>query len=107
MIQVITIKSEIEMKTLKRKYSLFVFVLFILVFLGVHQTIAAQVEVDTLYYGIEINGVLCGYSEINTSSVVKDGKDMILLKEKVFVMLSALGSEFNQEVQLTQLIISS
>ena len=68
---------------------------------GGYQAEAAQVEPQTLYYGVEINGVLCGYSEISVSPMVKDGKDMTLLKQKVFAMLSALGSKFNTEVKLT------
>ncbi len=65
---------------------------------GSYQAKAAKVEPQTLYYGVEINGVLCGYSEISISSMVKDGKDMTLLKQKVFAMLSALGSKFNTEL---------
>jgi len=68
---------------------------------GSYQAKAAEVEPQTLYYGVEINGVLCGYSEVKVSPMEKDGKDMILLKDKVFAMLSALGSKFNTEVNLT------
>jgi len=68
---------------------------------GGFQAKAAQLEPQTLYYGVEINGVLCGYSEISVSPMVKDGKDMTLLKQKVFAMLSALGSKFNTELKLT------
>ena len=68
---------------------------------GSYQAKAAKVEPQTLYYGVEINGVLCGYSEISVSPMVKDGKDMTLLKQKVFAMLSALGSKFNTELKLT------
>ncbi len=76
-------------------------ILLILMFSLGFNIAAAQVETETVYYGIEINGVLCGYSEITKSPMVKDGKDMILLKQKAFLMLSALGSQFNTEVELT------
>jgi transglutaminase-like putative cysteine protease len=80
---------------------MYALVLLILVSSGGFQARAAQVETEKRYYGIEINGVLCGYSEINLSPMVKDGKDMTLLKQNVFAMLSALGSKFNTEVKLT------
>jgi len=89
------------MKGSKKQCLIYVLVLLILVFSGSFQAQAAQLEQEKLYYGIEINGVLCGYSEISLSPMVKDGKDMTLLKQKVFAMLSALGSKFNTEVKLT------
>lgn len=89
------------MKGSKKQRLMYALVLFILVFFGGFQARAAQLETEKLYYGIEINGVLCGYSEISLSPMVKDGKDMTLLKQKVFAMLSALGSKFNTEIKLT------
>ncbi len=89
------------MKNSKKQCLICALVLLILVLSGGFQAQAAQAEPETLYYGIEINGVLCGYSEISVSPMVKDGKDMTLLKQKVFAMLSALGSKFNTELKLT------
>ena len=88
------------MNYLKSKTLIWILILLISIS-GGYQAKAAQVEPQTLYYGVEINGVLCGYSEVSISPMVKDGKDMILLKDKVFAMLSALGSKFNTEVNLT------
>ncbi|MBN1804947.1 MAG: transglutaminase domain-containing protein [Sedimentisphaerales bacterium] len=88
------------MYSLKNRTLIWVLVILILVS-GSYQTIAAPIESQTLYYGIEINAVLCGYSEIKISPLVEDGKDMILLKDKVFAMVSALGSKFNTQVNLT------
>jgi transglutaminase-like putative cysteine protease len=62
---------------------------------------AVQVRAEKVYYGIEINGVLCGYAELETSPMEVDGKEMILLKHRVFSMLTALGSNVNSEVDLT------
>jgi transglutaminase-like putative cysteine protease len=84
-----------------KKKSLMWLMVLLISFSGSYQAKAAKVEPQTLYYGIEINGVLCGYSEVSISPMVKDGKDMILLKDKVFAMVSALGSKFNTEVNLT------
>ena len=92
-------KKEIEMKGSKKQCLMYALVLLILVFFGGFQAQAAQAEPQTRYYGIEINGVLCGYVESNISPTVVDGKDMTLEEENVFVMLSALGSEFNTEVK--------
>ena len=89
------------MKDSKKQFLMCALAILTLVFSVSLKTEAAQLEPKTLYYGIEINGVLCGYSEVSVSPVVKDGKDMTLLKQKVFAMLSALGSEFNTEVKLT------
>ncbi|HUV35332.1 MAG TPA: transglutaminase-like domain-containing protein, partial [Patescibacteria group bacterium] len=50
---------------------------------------------------IEINGVLCGYAEFDIAPIEKDGRELILLKEKMFAMLTALGMAFNTEVKLT------
>ena len=44
---------------------------------------AGQVEPETIYYAIEINGVLCGYSELKTSALEQDGKRLVLLEHRV------------------------
>jgi len=61
-------------------------------------------KAKTHYYGIEINGVLCGYSKMETSPKVEGGKDLIQLKQKTFMMISALGSKFNTDLKLTYFI---
>jgi transglutaminase-like putative cysteine protease len=88
------------MSNLKKKSLMWLMALLIS-FSGSYQAKAAKIEPQTLYYGIEINGVLCGYSQVSVSPMVKEGKEMILLKDKVFAMVSALGSKFNTEVNLT------
>ena len=89
------------MKDSKKQFLMCALAILILVSSVSLKTQAAQLEPQTFYYGIEINGVLCGYSEINLSPMVKDGKDMTLMKQKFFAMLSALGSKFNTELKLT------
>ncbi len=88
------------MNNLKNKPLIWILTLLILVS-GGYQAEAARIEHQTLYYGVEINGVLCGYSEVKISPMVMEGKDVILLKNKIFAMLSALGSKFNTQVNLT------
>ncbi|UCF05612.1 MAG: transglutaminase domain-containing protein [bacterium] len=55
----------------------------------------------TWYYTVEINGVKCGYAVFDTTHSVIDGMKQIVLKHRLFLMLSALGSQFNTEVKLT------
>ena len=62
---------------------------------------AGQIEPQKFYYGIEIDGVLCGYSEISLTPIVAEGRALTLLEQTTFAMLSALGSQFNSEVKLT------
>jgi transglutaminase-like putative cysteine protease len=64
-------------------------------------TAAPAVEEEKLFYGVEINGVLCGYAEFDIAPIEKEGRELILLKERLFVMLTALGMSFNTEVKLT------
>jgi transglutaminase-like putative cysteine protease len=52
------------------------------------------------YYGIEINGVLCGFVESTVNHIEKDGKKMIQAKRDLFLMLTALGSKFNTEKKI-------
>ncbi len=87
------------MKNLKKQCLMYALVLLILVSSGGFQAQAAQVEPQTWYHGIEVNGVLCGYVETNISPAVINGKDMTLEEINIFIMLSALGSEFNTEVK--------
>ena len=52
-----------------------------------------------LYYGIKINNVLCGYSEVTQEPAERDGQKLLKLDDTTFVMLSALGSRFNLEIR--------
>jgi len=61
----------------------------------------ADTDTETYYYGIEINDVLCGYAELTASPAEIDGRETTLLKHRVFLMVSALGSRFNSDVRLT------
>jgi len=50
------------------------------------------------YYAIEINDVVCGYSESSDILIKKDEKDLIEQKLNIFIMLSLFGSDFNTEL---------
>jgi transglutaminase-like putative cysteine protease len=62
---------------------------------------AGEVGPQKFHYGIEINGVLCGYSEIEVLPMMQNGKALKVLKQNTFAMLSVLGSQFNTELKLT------
>ncbi len=64
------LRKEIEMNNLKNKTLMWVLALLISVS-GLYRAKAAKIESQTLYYGVEINGVLCGYSEVSVSPMVK------------------------------------
>jgi transglutaminase-like putative cysteine protease len=68
--------------------------------LGLATLFPERASAETHYYGIKISGVLCGYSKIDASPIVEDGKDLVLLDHELFLMLSALGSEFNSDIRL-------
>lgn len=89
------------MRIFKKYCPIFTLLFSLLFFSSSLQAVAGQSQAEKLYYGIEANGVLCGYSEISISSMVKDGKEMVLLEQKTFTMQSALGSKFNTELRLT------
>lgn len=44
-------------------------------------------------HAVEINGVLCGFSESEITTTVKDGKEFLNLNEEVLVKQSALGGK--------------
>ena len=86
------------MKNLKNRRLMWVLLLLVSALSGPFQAQAAQQKAEKVFHAIEMKGVLCGYSEVDVSTVVKDGKEMTLEQSKVFMMLSALGMKFNTEV---------
>ena len=60
-----------------------------------------QTQEEKVYFAIEIDGAVCGYSEIKLSPIDLDGRQGILLKHYLTTRLRALGAEVNSEVDLT------
>ena len=60
-----------------------------------------SIEKETIYYGVEINGVVCGYMEFDISPLEKDGRELILLRQNMLAKLTALGMAFDSRVKLT------
>nr|MBC8315580.1 transglutaminase domain-containing protein [Bacteroidota bacterium] len=52
----------------------------------------------TLYYGVEINDVLCGYAKVTSVSEEKDGKTVDKLEGTVFLKLSVLGGGMDLKI---------
>jgi hypothetical protein len=59
---------------------------------------------EKAYYGIEINGVLCGYNEYTANIIEQDGKKMKQAKSDLFLMLSLFGSPVNTEMNMLSYI---
>jgi tetratricopeptide (TPR) repeat protein len=59
---------------------------------------------NKVYYAIEINGVVCGYSESSEMPINKEGKNLVEQNVNIFIMLSLLGSEFNTEMNSKAII---
>jgi len=55
-------------------------------------------DVNKYVYAIEINGVLCGFSEISFEST---GDNQQILRQWIHTNLQALGSRFESEIRLT------
>lgn len=53
------------------------------------------------FYAITSAGVLCGYSVIDTSLAVIDGKSVILLEQTAFSMSKLLGMDVDSHVSLS------
>lgn len=61
----------------------------------------AEIEEQTITYSVEYGGKLCGYSQFHLSGLEKGDRDLLLLEQKMYVMLSLLGAEFNSEFAFT------
>jgi len=94
------------MKDSKKQFLMCALAILILVS-SVSLKTQAALEPQTFYYGIEINGVLCGYSEINLSPMVKDGKDMTLLKQNVFAPATGKFNYHDSEIKQGQVQLNS
>ncbi|MCF7859516.1 MAG: hypothetical protein K9N07_09400 [Candidatus Cloacimonetes bacterium] len=73
--------------------------LLILTLSSLH-SFAQSPDGQKVYYGIEIDGVLCGYSESIETLLDTNSTQMIKSDMHLFLMLSALGSEFNTDMRV-------
>ena len=58
-------------------------------------------ENDKLFIAIELNNILCGYSEIDLSDSIINGKEFIILKQNTYANFHALGQDITQHQRFT------
>lgn len=56
---------------------------------------------EEYYYGIEINGTLCGYAKFTTAPLVQEGRKLLLLEHTVLMQVRALGKQVESRLKLT------
>jgi transglutaminase-like putative cysteine protease len=88
------------MKSLKGNRFLFSMMAAVLMAALCFQAAWAVIEKETIYYGVEISGTLCGYAEIDVSPLEKDGRELMLINQKIFILQSALGMEFDSDIRM-------
>jgi hypothetical protein len=76
---------------------------FLFLLLIISSCTAAGGNDEKVYYAIEINGVVCGYSEVTEANIQKEGKEYIRQNINMYIMLSLFGSEFNNETKIISL----
>lgn len=88
------------MKTTNKLF-LWLFILFLPVFSEAQQVKSKETDSgsETYYYAVEINGVVCGYSESNKTYIEKDGKGLLLITDDIVVKLSILGGEVDMTIK--------
>jgi len=76
-----------------------------IILLALGGTVLAQpAAAKKTYYAVEINGVLCGYSESSESPVQEGGKKYIQSETNVLFMLTLLGSDINTKIKAISLL---
>ena len=56
---------------------------------------------EEYYFGIEINGTLCGYAKFTTAPLVQEGRKLLLLEQTVLMQVLALGKPVESRLKLT------
>jgi len=81
------------MKTIENKIKLLLTIGIILI-----SGLSLQAQYDRLYYGVEIDGVLCGYATTDVENIEYHGMSMLETKDTVHLLLKALGQDMNMEI---------
>lgn len=91
------------MKQFKRLFYISLMLIFVLAIAGCGESKPGHGRVGVEgrdYYGVEIDGVLCGYLESMDSIIQKDGKSLKQVDQTLFLMQSLLGSTFNTDMNM-------
>ena len=59
---------------------------------------AGAVEAEGSYHAIAVGGTVCGYSRLTSEPAEFEGVPTTLMKQKIFIMVTALGMEVNSEM---------
>jgi len=62
---------------------------------------APAAAADTVYYGIEIEGVLCGYNAVRSTDTTVDGRPVRTYRQDLEVHYTALGSRVDTTMAMT------
>ena len=73
---------------------------YLILFLLPASILFSQANGEKIYYGVEIDGVLCGYSEMSISPGEKNGKKITLLEQKIIIKQSILGADVDAKIEL-------
>ena len=65
---------------------------------------AGAKDAEEIIYAVEMNNTLCGYAELEVFPIEEDGRELTRINHSLFIMISALGSEFNTNVKLTYIV---
>lgn len=74
---------------------------FLLTLFAFSSGLAAQDRVDKYFLGIELNGTLCGYSEVYVNPTQADGSSYLTIDQKTFISFRALGRDVSQRQVFT------
>lgn len=62
------------------------------------QVLDVPPDAEQYYYAIEVNGTLAGYGHVVAYPTELDGRPITMMRQKTFMLLNLLGSEFNSEI---------
>lgn len=63
--------------------------------------LSAQDQIEKYFIGIELNGVLCGYSEVYVAQPLTTGTPYINIDQKTFISFKAIGRDISQKQLFT------
>jgi len=86
------------MKTLIDNYSIAMIIVAMSFFISIN---TMGQEKDKLFIAIELNNVLCGYSEVDLSDSIINGKEFIIIEQNTYANFHALGQDISQYQKFT------
>jgi len=72
----------------------------------VSEKLAFPKKAQKQFYAIEINDVLCEYTEEDVTQITKNGIEFIQIVEKVTVLQSVLGGEVDIEMDIIKIRVT-